>query len=429
MYFRSMDKVQKIVLSSLIITAISLTGLDAIAQTSQGWRGPARNGVYPETGLLKSWPVGGPQLLWEVIDAGKGFSSPVVYGDKVFITGMDEEEKNEILTAYTLGGKKIYQVTYGPIWDKSFPDSRTTPTATSNKIYVITGKGKVVCMNIADGKIIWTVDGESTFGVVTNDWGVTESPLVFDNKVIFTPGGNQTTMVALDAATGKTLWMTPSLKDTCSHVSPLLITHNGIKQIIGFSGEYVYGVNPENGDMLWKFNDWGFIPDEGQMAGICVNTPLYHNGKLFISNAYEMRSHALELNEDASAVKLLWRNDDLSVHTGGMILLNGIVYGSNWLNNSNGTWVTLDWNTGKTRFKEAWSGHSKGSIIAADNMIFIYEERQGTVALVKQDPDNPEIISSFRITKGEGTHWAHPAIYNGTLYIRRGSTLLAYKIK
>jgi len=411
------------------ITALFLLiTLSAIAQSATTWRGPNRDGIYPETGLLKSWPTDGPELLWTTADAGKGYSSPTISDDKIFVTGMDEDEKNEILTAYTLDGKQIYRVTYGPAWSKSYPDTRTTPTVVGDKVYVISGPGKVVCLNAADGKIIWSVDGESKFGVTTNVWGVSESPLVFDNKVIFTPCGQQTTMVALNAETGETVWTTASLKDTCSHVSPTLITHNGIKQIIGFSQEYAYGVNPENGKIEWKFNDWDFVP-KGGMDGICINTPIYHDGKLFISNAYEMRSHMLELNENATAVKVLWRNNDLSVHTGGMVLVDGIIYGSNWFNNNNGDWVALDWNTGQTRHKTTWQGCSKGSVIAADGLLYCYEERRGTIALVNPNPDKFDIISEFRISQGNGAHWAHPVIHNSILYIRHGNAVMAYNIK
>ena len=412
----------------LILPLLIAFSIESVAQSTIGWRGPNRDGIYPEKGLLKTWPQDGPELLWAITDAGKGYSSPVISGGKIFVTGMDEEEKHEILTAYTLDGEKIYRMIYGPAWNKSYPDTRTTPTAVGDKVYVISGQGEVVCLNAADGKIIWSVNGESKFGVTTNVWGVSESPLIFDNKIIFTPGGHQTTMVALNAETGETLWTTTSLNDTCSHVSPLLITHNGIRQIIGFSENYVYGVNPETGKIEWKFKDWDFVAKRG-MDGICINTPLFHNGKLFISNAYEMRSHMLELNADATDVKLLWRNDDLSVHTGGMVLLDGIIYGSNWFNNNNGDWVALDWNTGQTRYKTAWNGCSKGSVIAADNMLYCYEERRGTLALVKPNSEKFDIVSEFKINKGDGAHWSHPCIFNGILYVRHGNAVMAYKIK
>jgi len=411
----------------LILTLLCLLPLSGFSKPIDGWRGPNRNGSYHDTGLLKIWPSNGPELLWSVAGAGKGYSSPTIAGGKVFVTGMDEEEKNEILTAYTLNGEKIYQVKYGIAWDKSYPDTRTTPTVVDDKIYVISGRGDVVCLNSADGKMIWSVNGEKKFGVKTNVWGVSESPLVFDSKVIFTPGGDQTTMVALNAITGETVWTSSSLKDPCSHVSPLLITHNDIQQIIGFTENYVYGVNPATGEILWKFKDWDFVAKRG-MDGICINTPLYRDGKLFISNAYEMRSHMLELNENATAVKLLWRNDDLSVHTGGMVLVDETIYGSNWFNNNNGDWVALDWNTGQTRYKTIWDGRSKGSIITAEGLLYYYEERRGTIALAHSNPEKLDIISEFRMDKGDGAHWSHPVIHNGILYIRHGNAVMAYNI-
>lgn len=398
------------------------------AQTPNGWRGINRDGWYHETGLLKEWLTDGPALVWSVAGVGKGYSSPVVSGERIFVTGMDEEEKNEILTAYTLDGKQLYQITYGNAWTKSYPETRTTPTVVGDRLYLISGRGQVVCLNAADGKQLWSVDGAERFGAETNVWGVSESPLLFDNKVIFTPGGKQTTMVALDASTGNTLWTSPSLNDPCSHVSPLLITHNGIRQIIGFSEDYCYGIDPDSGKMLWKFNDWDFVADRG-MDGICINTPLYRDGKLFISNAYKMRSHMLALNDDATDVRVLWRNDDLSVHTGGMVVMNNTLFASNWFNNNSGDWMALDWNTGKTLHKTPWQGNSKGSIIAADNMLYCYEERRGTLALVRPTPDKFDIVSQFRITEGNGPHWSHPVIHNGILYIRHGEALMAFDVR
>lgn len=398
-------------------------------QVYDGWRGPNRNGQYNETALLKVWPAGGPQLVWSVDNIGKGYSSPVVAGDKMYVTGMDESEKKEIITAYSLDGKQLYQVVYGTVWTKSYPDTRTTPMVVDDKVYIISGMGEVVCISASDGEIVWSVNGSEKFGAKTNVWGISESPLVFENKVIFTPGGDNTTMVALDAITGVTIWSTRSLNDPCSHVSPMLINHNGRKLIIGFSEYYMYAVNPDTGEIVWTYKDWDFTPDRG-MDGININTPLYAKGKLFVSNAYKMRSHMFELNEDGSGIKLLWRNDDMSVHTGGMVLLDDVIYGSNWFNNNNGDWVAIDWNTGKTLYKNAWpGGMSKGSLVVADNMLYCYEERRGTVALVKPNPEKFDIVSQFRITKGDGPHWSHPVINKGVLYIRHGNALMAYRIK
>ncbi len=414
----------------LCVAVLILLGtISMLAQSNNGWRGLDRDGVYKEKGLLKAWPTEGPVLLWSVTDAGKGLSSPVIASGRLYITGLDEEEKREVLSAYTLDGKQLYQVAYGNPWLQSFPDARTTPAVVGDKLYVISGMGEIVCLNAADGKVLWTVDGGKQFGVTMNMWGVSESPLVVDNKVIFTSVGEQAAMVALNASTGAVAWQSPLLKDTCAQVSPLLISHNGIKQIVGCSREYLFGVNPSTGEMEWKFNDWDFTTDWGGLVGICVNTPIYKDGKLFVSNGYGMRSHLLQLNKDATGVSVVWRNDDLGAHTGGMVVVNDVIYAANFIDNNKGDWMAVDWETGKTCYKTTWQGHSKGSIIAADNMLYCYEERRGVVALVNPTPEKFDIVSQFRVNQGMGGHWAHPVIDNGIFYIRHGKALLAYQIR
>lgn len=402
--------------------------INVAAQPAIGWRGINRDGVYNEKNLLKSWKPEGPECLWTTEGIGKGYSSPVISDGVLYVTGMDEDEKFDVLTAFTLDGKMKYKVKFGSAWRNAFPETRTTPAVINGKVYVISGIGEVVCINASNGDIIWSINGEEKFGATTTVWGISESPLVYDNKVIFTPGGFQTAMVALDALTGNTLWTTKTLNDTCSHTSPLLINHNGIKQIVSLSREYLYGVNPETGQILWKFNDWDFDMSDG-INGVCANTPLYHNGRIFVSNGYEMRSHMLELNKEATNIKLLWRNDSLNVHTGGMVLVNGTIFASNWIKNNLGDWVAVDWDTGKTHYKTMWEGHSKGSIITADGMLYCYEERQGKIALVRPNPEKFDIVSEFKIKQGSGGRWAHPTISNGVLYVRHGDVLSAYKIK
>ncbi|MDR2121083.1 MAG: PQQ-like beta-propeller repeat protein [Tannerella sp.] len=400
------------------------------AQHFHGWRGAGRDGIYHETGLLKTWAENGPQLLWETLDAGKGYSSPVVAGDRLYITGLNDDNDREVFSAYTLDGKQLYRTTCGSPWNDSYIESRTTPTIVGDRAYVVSGMGEVACIAVADGKIIWTVNGEKEFARKQGNWGTSESPLVYDNKVFYTPGGDKTAMVALDAATGKTVWESKPFNEFSAYVSPLLINHKGKRQIVGMTSGHVFGVNPDNGNIEWAFDDFGGdrTPENG--GKISTNTPLFKDGRIFVCNGYNDASFMLELNDDATSVKLLWRNSELDTHIGGFVLVNGIIYGSNWINNGNGNWVAVDWNTGETRYENTWTGgKSKGSIIAADNMLYCYDERRGTVGLVNPDPEKFDVVSEFRITKGEGPHWAHPVIHNGTLYVRHGSALMAYKIK
>ncbi|MDR0894353.1 MAG: PQQ-binding-like beta-propeller repeat protein [Prevotellaceae bacterium] len=416
----------------LLLAALTIVGGSAMtlsAQTQHGWRGPLRDGIYPDKGLLKVWPEAGPQLLWETVEIGKGYSSPTIVGNRLYITGMNEDETQETFSAFTTDGKLLYTVAYGTPWKESYPETRTTPTIVGDKAYVTTGNGTVVCLNTADGSTVWKVDGVAVFGRKTGRWGISEGPLVFDNKVIFCPGGDMTTVVALDAATGKTVWKSPTRHEPTNYTSPLLINHNGKKQIVTITGKAVIGVNVDTGAIEWAFDNWG-RPTEGQMSEkISPNTPIYHNGCIFFSEGYDMGSHLLQLNNDGTAVTAKWSNPDLDTHVGGYVLVDGVFYGSGWKGNNAGNWMAVDEKTGKSLYDTAWTGKSKGAIIYADGMLYLYEERRGTVALVRATPEKLDVISEFRITKGEGPHWAHPVIDNGVLYVRHGSFMGAYKIK
>lgn len=414
---------------AIVAIACFMTASVSAQVTPYGWRGPERNGIYPETGLLKQWPQAGPEKLWEVLDAGKGYSSPVVVGDKLYVTGMNEDQTKETFSAYTLDGKQIYTVAYGTPWDQTYPETRTTPAITDGKAYVISGSGEIVCLSTADGKELWRVDGGKVYSRKTGNWGTSECPLVFDNKVIFTPAGDVTTMVALDKNTGKEIWRTKAWGDTGAYVSPMLITYKGKRQIIGSTAVHIFGVNPDTGDVEWEFADWGTARNATGWASIAPNTPLFKDGKIFFGHGYDINSYMLQLADDLKSVKLLWKNDTLDTHHGGYVELNGVIYGSNWLNNGQGTWVGVDWNTGESLLDHNWENKGKGSIIAADGMLYCYNERTGAVALVKPARDKFEVVSQFRITKGSGPHWAHPVIVNGVMYLRHGEALMAYKVK
>jgi outer membrane protein assembly factor BamB len=421
----------------VFIVLVCLTVLKVNAQTSNGWRGPARNGIFPETGLLKSWPDDGPELLWEILDVGKGYSVPVIDGNRIYLTGLNEVEDKETFKAYTLDGSKIYEVEYGNPWAFTYAEIRTTPAIANGKAYVISGSGEIVCINTADGKMAWKVDGGKMFERLTGNWGTAESPLVFDNKVIYTPAGDQTTMVALNAQTGEVVWKSKPLGDIGAYVSPILITHKGKQQIIGSTAIHIMGVNPDTGDIEWMFQDWGeppeplpkeYVQGNAMGANVAANSPLFKDGRLFFSHA-GVGGYMLQLNDNLTEATLLWNTDSIGTDIGGYVLVDGIIYGANYITNTQGDWVAVDWNTGELKYKEVWEGKSKGSTIAADGMLYCYDERRGFVALVRPNPKKLDVVSEFRRAKGEGAHWAHPVINNGVLYIRHGNALMAYKIK
>lgn len=397
------------------------------SQVISQWRGDHRNGIYNETGLLDIWPEEGPELLWSVDEIGTGYSSATATGEMVYITGMDDTL--DVLTAIDLRGNIKWQTSYGHGWTNSYPGTRGSATVEKDKVYVISGNGEVVCLDAISGNIIWSVNGFDTFNGVCTMWGVSESPLIVDDKIIYTPGGSKTTMVALDKGTGETIWETESLIDSTAYVSPLLIEHDGRKLIATITANYFFGVNPEDGKVLWKYkySDLKWNQTHWYSPIINCNTPLYHDGQVFITKGYDHLAAMFSLNKQGDKIELLWTNEILDVHHGGMVLVDGYLYGANWQNNATGNWCCIDWETGEKMYEIEWQ--CKGSIISADNKLYCFDEKRGNIALVEPTPEDFKIVSSFRISKGTGPYWSHPAIRDGVLYIRHGEILMAYNIK
>jgi len=286
--------------------------------------------------------------------------------------------------------------------------------------------GVVVCLDANTGNIFWSQDAHSQFHGEYNRWGLAESVLLTDNAVTYVTGGNETSVVAFDKMTGKLLWKTKSLGGPRAYASSALIEWKGKKMILAQTAYYLIGVDPSNGDILWNYNLLQYHTGKSGRGGITL-TPIFHKGEIFTNSGYDHPATMFTLAKDGKSVTLKWKNDVLDTHHGGVVLIDGNLYGSNWETNSKGKWASVNWETGKTNWEKDW--FTKGSIVSADGMLYCYEERSGHVALVKPDPGNFEIISTFRVKDGEGPYWAHPSIYNKMLFLRHGNVLLVYDVK
>ena len=394
------------------------------AQQISEWREENRTGVSSETGLLKSWPASGPTLLWSTLDLAKGNSSVSFGENKIYTTGI--KDANDVLFALDMNGKLLWQTEIGRAWTQSFPESRATPTVEGNSVYTTSGYGDITCIDGTSGKVIWAYKGseinKGTYGM----WGIAESLIIDGDKLYFSPGGPETMTMALKKATGEVLWKSPSLNNKPAYVSPILINYAGKKILVNVSLENVFAVDVSNGEILWK------IPIE-KPAGfnwdliLCV-TPVYSNGMVYVTGGYDCGGMMIKLGDDAKSASVVWTDKVLDVHHGGVVLVDGYIFGSNWLNNADGNWCCIDWNTGEKKWEEHWN--CKGSIISAEGLLYIYDEKRGNVGLLKASPEKFELISNFQITQGNsGPFWAHPVIHNGVLYIRHTNALMAYDIK
>ena len=396
-------------------------GNQAAAQPSwPQWQGPKRNNISEETGLLKSWPEGGPKMLWQVGGLGGGFSTVSIADGKIYTTGMVNKEG--FVFCIDWNGKEVWKQSYGAEWTGDKPGVRCTPTI-DGRVYVISGQGVVSCLNAADGKIEWQENAAQTFEGKTPRWGYAESPLILKDKVIFTVNGAKATIIALDKNTGKLLWSGGDLKEDATYCSPIAFEHGGRTIIAAYTGKHIFGVDAADGKILWTYT----ISESGQRGrDIHPNTPVYLDGMLFCTSGYDTGAVMLKLSADGASVEKAWANKDFDVHHGSVVLIDGYLYGANWKDNGDGDWMCVEWKTGKTMYQTHWE--NKGSLTIAEGMLYCYEEKNGNVALVKAEPTGFNPISIFKISLGNGEHWAHPVICGKRLFIRHGDVLMAYDI-
>lgn len=387
------------------------------------WRGPNRDGHFPETGLMKSWPQNGPELLLEVEKLGKGWSSPVFAGDVIYISGMIDTMDH--LSAVDMQGKILWQVPYGRSWNKSFPDTRSTPVVDGDRIYIQSGTGRLVCLERASGKEIWSVDVDKDFECEYHMWGNSETPLVTGNIVICTPGGAKTSVVAFDKMTGKPVWQTKSLGGPRAYVSATMYEFNGHRFVLAVIGTHILAVDPENGEIKWNYKY--FDEKKWDQPGlIWTNTPVFDKNEIFLTMGYDYPAVMLKMDSAGTGVTVKFTDQTFDNHHHGVILHDGHLYGSNWFDNKRGRWVCMKWDTGEIKYVADWD--TKGAVVMADGLLYAYNER-GNVGLIKPDPDGFQLISQFKITQGAGPHWAHPFISNGKLFLRHGEVLMVYEIK
>ena len=393
--------------------AISALFINGSAQDPTNWRGPSRDGHYPETGLLKQWPAGGPQILWSFEDLGQGHSSAIVDQGKVYTTGMSND--TGFLFKFDIKGKLVYKKAYGPEYTKSYFGSRGTPTILGDKIYLLSGMGILYCLSNETGDVLWAKDLTKDFDGSVIQWGMNETPVI-DGKVIYiTPGGKKNSIVALNRHTGALIWSSPGTGELTAYCTPLLFEHNGRKILATHFESSLVGFDATTGKMLWSKNH----PND---YSVHPNTPVYYDGGLFFLSGYGKGGGMLKLSQDGNSFELIWRQKNMDSRMGGAVLVDGYIYGSG----DSRLWSCIDWQTGEEKYTSQEIGN--GVVIYSDGMLYCYTQR-AELALVAPDPSGFRVISKTKVAKGSEQHWAHPVIYDGVLYVRHGKALIAYKVK
>lgn len=409
---------------SVLLLPLLFAGFITRAQAIFEWRPENRTGVSSETGLLKTWPAGGPALLWKNLELTNGNSSVSFGNNTLYITGT--KDTLDVLYALDMNGNLLWQSTMGRAWNESYPESRATPTVEGDKVYTCSGLGDIACFDGKSGKILWSYKASQANKGTYGAWGIAESLLIDGDKLYFSPGGPETMTIALNKNNGNMIWKSASINSKPGYVSPILVEYAGKKMLINVAMEYVFAVDAANGDILWKVAH--IRPEAFKWDHIKCVTPLYHNGMVYVTGGYDCGGMMLKMDADGKNATIAWTDSVLDVHHGGVVLIDGYIYGSNWVNNGNGNWCCIEWNTGKKMWEQSWN--NKGSIIAAEGMLYIYDEKRGNAGLLRATPEKFDLVSSFQVKEGKsGPFWAHPVIHNGVLYLRHNNALMAYDIK
>jgi len=403
-------RLKKILALSMLFALF--TGSIAAQEVLQ-FRGENRTGIYKESNLLKSWPANGPSLLWECEGIGNGYGSPAITSKNIFIEG--EIDTVNYLFSLDLTGKILWKTKIGKEWIINYPGVRTTPTVVNDLVYISTGWGIVACVEANTGKIKWSLDMMKDFHAKQITFGFSESVLVEDNKVYISPGSKDTNIVALDRFSGKIIWISKGLGEKTAYCSPVLIKLSQRNILVTFSAHALLGIDTKDGKLLWSHKQ----ESEGDVH---VNTPYFEDGFIYYMTGDGNGSVKLKLSDDGSSITQVWRNKKSDNTFGAFIKVNDYLYTSGYEKRQ---YYAVNSNSGEITDSVKFD---RGSIIEADNLLYLYNER-GQVGLFNPNGPKLEQISTFKLAKGTKAHYSHPVICNGILYIRHGKSLVAYDIK
>ena len=407
-------------ISIMLISSI-LTSVACAANQDSFWpqfHGPNRDNLSTEKGLLKKWPEKGPALLWRSQGLGHGYSSVSIAAGMIYTAG--SIEKDTVITALNLDGKVLWQVKNGKAWTGDHPGTRGTPTIDGGRLFHQSPLGNLLCLEAKTGDRIWEFNILEKFQSKTATWAMAESLLVDGEHLICCPGGPQTCMVALNKKTGSVVWKAPSTEELAGYASPALAEYQGMRIVITLTSKGMVGVNADTGELLWHVKHKSYA-DENVMM------PIFHDGHVFISTLKAGSvKWKINVKDGKASLEEVWRTQELDNHHGGVLLVNGNLYGTSTFRNRN-LWICLDWETGRNKYMD--KGVGKGSLTYADGMLYTLSI-DGVMGLVRPIPMGHELVSSFKIPEGgKGNSWAHPVVCGGRLYIRHSEFLYAYSVR
>jgi outer membrane protein assembly factor BamB len=401
----------------------SLGTISAWADDWPQWLGPWRTGVSTEKGLARSWPVGGPKLVWKVTDVGDGYGSPSIVGGRIYVLGNDGLENEFVQAIDAASGRQLWRQRIGnvgePDQNPTFPAARSTPTVEGDRLYALGSDGDLVCMDTAGGRIVWQKSLRREFNGQPGDWAYAESPLVDGDAVVCTPGGLEAAMVKLNKRNGDVIWKcTIPTAQNAGYASAIIVNFQGHKQYVQYFSKCLVGVDANTGTFLWR----AFNIDRDNMA-----TPIELDGFIYIPAYLSGGAMArLEVADGNVTAKQVYRKRGLPSAIGGAVLVDGHLYGTD----SDGL-VCADFKTGDVKWQAESIG--PGAVCSADGLIYVHGENS-EVALVEATPAEYRELGRFQLSEVPERRdpveraWTFPVVAGGRLYIRDKHILWCYDV-
>jgi outer membrane protein assembly factor BamB len=379
------------------------------------WRGPNRDGISTETGLLKSWPDGGPEVVWRVA-LGSGFSGIAISADRLY-TMLADSTDEYVVCLDAASGEEIWRVRS----DSTFVEGqgygngpRSTPTVDGDLLFALSAHGKLHALNAGSGEKLWQRDFVGEFGSTVPQWGFSTSPLIEGNQLIVEVGGEgEQSIVSFAKRTGEVQWTSHS--DEAAYSSPIAISSAGHRQIIFLTSKNLISVSPRDGRVFWAY-PWLVH------HGIAVSTPIYvPDDRIFVASSYDYGNALLEISSvgDGLAVSERWKNRSMENHYSSSVLHGKHLYGFD-----DSILKCIEVETGAERWKTR--GPGKGSLILADGHLLVLGG-EGELVLAEATPQAYRVKASVQIL--EGACWTPPSLSGGKLYIRNLAEMICLDLK
>ena len=389
--------------------AIAQNGTAAGANWPQ-WRGPNRDGISKETGLLKQWPAEGPPLVWKASGAGRGYSSFSVANGRLYTMGLRGDR--EFVVAFDVAtGKEAWSTPHGSAFRNDRGDGpRGTPTIDGDRLYALGGSGDLSCLEARTGKIVWSKNVLREFGGSNIQWGISESPLVLGNKVLVNAGGRNASIVALNKESGAVIWKSQS--DEAGYSSAIPLEINGRTQVVFFTAQRALGLAANDGRLLWEYGR-----PSNNVANVA--TPVARGNRVFISSDYGTGGGVIEIKADGA--QEIYFTKDMRNHHSSSVLVGDHLYGF-----SSAILTAMRFDTGEIAWRDRSVG--KGALVYADGHLYCFSEN-GVVGLVEATPAGYREKGRFRIPQDNLPTWSHPVVAGGRLYLRDQDTIYAFDVK